>query len=115
MQAPMASNTAELSHRIGQGTVTIRRADGQPLADTEVMVEQVRHLFGFGNIGFDLIAWANGEMTATPDSPFGGAPPAQGEHLADVWLDLFNTATLPFYWGGFEPERGRPDTTRLLR
>lgn len=115
MQAPMASNAAELSHRIGQGTVTVRRADGQPLADTEVTVEQVRHLFGFGNIGFDLIAWANGEMTATPDSPFGGAPPAQGEHLADVWLDLFNTATLPFYWGGFEPQRGRPDTTRLLR
>ena len=28
---------------------------------------------------------------------------------------LFNTATLPFYWAGFEAERGRPDTQRLLR
>ncbi|MGA8995432.1 MAG: endo-1,4-beta-xylanase [Nocardioidaceae bacterium] len=78
-------------------------------------VEQIRHRFGFGNIGFDLVAWANGETTATPDSPFGGAPPAQGEHLARLWLDLFNTATLPFYWAGFEPERGRPDTNRLMR
>jgi endo-1,4-beta-xylanase len=111
----MTSNAAALSHRMAEGTVTIRRPDGQPLTDTEVTVEQVRHRFGFGNIGFDLVAWANGEMTAAPDSPFGGAPPAQGEHLADLWLDLFNTATLPFYWGGFEPERGRPDTARLLR
>ncbi len=28
---------------------------------------------------------------------------------------MFSTATLPFYWSGFEPERGRPDTARLLR
>lgn len=27
---------------------------------------------------------------------------------------MFNTATLPFYWAGFEPVRGEPDTGRLL-
>ena len=35
--------------------------------------------------------------------------------LVDLWFDLFNTVTLPFYWRDFEPEPGNPDTTRLLR
>src|SRR5690606_15059930 len=34
--------------------------------------------------------------------------------LADQWLDLFNFATLPFYWRGFEPTQGEPDTERLM-
>jgi endo-1,4-beta-xylanase len=34
--------------------------------------------------------------------------------LSELWLDLFNTATLPFYWRGFEPAEGSPDTQRLL-
>ncbi len=78
-------------------------------------MEQVRHQFAFGNIGFDLIPFVNGETEARPDSPFGGASPEQGGHLAQLWIDVFNVATLPFYWAGFELERGRPDTARLLR
>ena len=66
-----------------------------------------------GNSGFDLIPLANGQTNGVNDSPFGGAAPSQGEHLAELWLDLFDTATLPFYWAGFEPERGRPETARL--
>nr|BFF09207.1 endo-1,4-beta-xylanase [Microbacterium flavescens] len=34
--------------------------------------------------------------------------------LLDAWLDLFDTVTLPFYWRGFEPQPGHPDTARLL-
>ncbi|MFB9955677.1 endo-1,4-beta-xylanase [Cellulomonas denverensis] len=45
---------------------------------------------------------------------FGGAGAQQGAELARLWLDLFDTATLPFYWVGFEPEPGRTDTERLL-
>ncbi|WP_454083751.1 endo-1,4-beta-xylanase [Georgenia sp. Marseille-Q6866] len=104
-----------LAHRMAHATVTVRGADGAPLADTEVTVEQVRHCFAFGNIGFDLIPLANGETSGPVDNVFGGAAPDQGEHLAALWLDVFTTATLPFYWAGFEPERGRPDTERLLR
>uniref|UniRef100_UPI0026119CC1 endo-1,4-beta-xylanase n=1 Tax=uncultured Cellulomonas sp. TaxID=189682 RepID=UPI0026119CC1 len=103
------------AHRVAEATVTVRGADGAPLADTEVVVEQTRHAFAFGNIGFDFIGYANGESHAAPDSPFGGAGPELGDRLAELYLDLYNTTTLPFYWGGFEPERGKPDTTRLLR
>jgi endo-1,4-beta-xylanase len=92
-------------------TLTVVDEAGRPLPGIEVTVEQQRHQFGFGNIGFDLIALANDEAPG----PTGEVGAASGdlEHLAALWLDVFNTATLPFYWGPFEPVRGRPDTTRL--
>jgi len=106
-----------LAHRTAEATVTVTRPDGQPLRDAEVTVAQTRHAFGFGNIGFDLIPLANGETAPHPDDDvetFGGARLDMLEHLADLWLDLFNTATLPFYWGRFERRRGHPQTDRLL-
>lgn len=96
----------DTAHRTGELIVTVTDADGTPRAGTEVVVEQRRHEFGFGNIGFDFIGLANGEH----DPADVGTP-----ELADLWLDVFNTATLPFYWGRFEPERGRPATERLQR
>ncbi|GIE57151.1 GH35 family endo-1,4-beta-xylanase [Actinoplanes octamycinicus] len=92
-----------MRHRSGEVLATVVDAGGQPLRDREVVVEQRTHAFAFGNIGFDFVPLANGE----PGQPAGA--------LADLWLDVFNTATLPFYWAGFEPERGRPDTRRLRR
>lgn len=85
--------------RTGSAEVALTAPSGEQLALREVTVEQVRHAFGFGNIGFELVPHANGEADLT--------------ELADAWLGLFDTATLPFYWGRFEPERGRPDTGRL--
>jgi GH35 family endo-1,4-beta-xylanase len=106
-----------MRHRIAEATVTVLRPDGRPLADTDVVVEQTRHAFGFGNIGFDFIPLANGETddaaVAAEVETFGGAALDQLEHLSGLWLELFNQATLPFYWGRFEPERGKPDTARL--
>lgn len=89
-----------MTDRAASNTLTVRRPDGSLLASGEVEVEQVSHAFGFGNIGFDLVPVANGEE---PD-----------DGLADLFVEVFNTATLPFYWGGFEPTRGAPDTDRLL-
>lgn len=90
------------THRLGEAVLTLLDPAGQPLADTEVVVEQTRHAFGFGNIGFDFIDLANQR-------------PAEGDaELAELYLDVFNTATLPFYWGRFEPERGRPHTAELI-
>ncbi|GIG30783.1 endo-1,4-beta-xylanase [Cellulomonas marina] len=104
-----------LRHRLRRSEVVVLDGAGRLLADTDVVVEQTAHAFGFGNIGFDLIPLANGETEAIPDNPFGGADPSQGPLLAELWTGLFNFATLPFYWAAFEPERGRPDTQRLLR
>jgi GH35 family endo-1,4-beta-xylanase len=89
--------------------------DGEPLRGTPVTVEQVRHAFQFGNIGFDFIALANDEATTARPTSFGGASSDLVPRLVELWFDLFNTVTLPFYWRNFEPQRGDPDTARLLR
>lgn len=102
------------AHRAGRTEVLVAQADGTPLAGREVTVEQRRHAFGFGNIGFDFVGLANGDADDAPPPAFGGASPSVAADLAPLWLDVFNVATLPFYWRGFEPVRGRPDTERLL-
>ena len=100
------------AHRTARAVLTVTDAAGHPLADTDVRVAQRRHEFVFGNIGFDLIPLANGE-TDFGSNVFGGAR-GNLERLGELYVDLFNTATLPFYWRSFEPERGHPDTARLL-
>lgn len=90
-------------HRLGTTTLTITGTDGAPLADTEIVLEQARHAFAFGNIGFDLIGLANGI----------GEP--GDDRLGERYLEVFNTATLPFYWRDFEPEPGQPRTEELRR
>ena len=102
------------AHRRGAATVRLTTAGGAPVANAEVTVEQVRHAFGFGNIGFDLISLANGD-TDERASVFGGASAASAARLAPLYLDLYNATTLPFYWRGFEPERGHPQTERMMR
>nr|BFF17283.1 hypothetical protein GCM10025730_08040 [Promicromonospora thailandica] len=105
--APTGGRTPDpsLAHRRADATVTLRGPDGAPLADQDVVVRQTRHAFLFGCIGFDLVDLAGGTSQ----------DPAYDGRLADAWFDVFNQTTLPFYWGTFEPERGAPQTDRLLR
>ena len=104
----------EYAHRMNRANLRLVGRDGEPLRGTAVSVEQVRHAFQFGNIGFDFIALANGGAESGRPTSFGGASPDLCR-LVDLWFDLFNTVTLPFYWRDFEPDPGQPDTTRLLR
>jgi endo-1,4-beta-xylanase len=101
--ASVSANTAP-AHRIIDTVVTVLDATGNPVPNAEVTVAQTRHAFGFGNIGFDFIGLANGE----PDG-------VGTDDLAALYVDVFNTTTLPFYWGRFEPTRDAPDTVRLQR
>ncbi|MEV6850213.1 endo-1,4-beta-xylanase [Actinoplanes sp. NPDC051411] len=101
---------ADMQHRTGEITLTVLGPDRRPLTDRVVTVAQQRHDFAFGNIGFDFVGLVGGEG---PNGVFGGDSRAKLDDLADAWLGLFNTATLPFYWGGYEPERGKPDEGRL--
>jgi beta-xylosidase len=108
---------ATMRHRIGEVTVTVLGPDGRPLADSVVTVEQRRHAFAFGNIGFDLVPLIGGPDPdgAQDVESFGGAAHLDLDRFADLWLNLFNTATLPFYWGRYEPHRGSPDVRRLTK
>ncbi|MGY1802179.1 endo-1,4-beta-xylanase [Blastococcus sp. SYSU D00922] len=109
----MTCSTAADELRRSDVILTVRRPDGSPCPDTDVLVEQVRHEFAFGNIGFDFVGLANGEHGEGRENVFGGADPEAAKRLEELWLDVFNTATLPFYWAGFEPVEGEPDTRRL--
>ncbi|WP_344104294.1 endo-1,4-beta-xylanase [Myceligenerans crystallogenes] len=109
-----------LAHRRAEATVTLLGDDGAPLTDAEVIVRQKRHAFWFGCIGFDLIDLANGHERTGYGSDHradSGASPDLGydQRLAEAWLEVFNQATLPFYWGTFEPERGAPRAGQLRR
>lgn len=99
-----------LAHRRADAVVTLVGPDGAPLADRDVVVQQTRHQFLFGCIGFDLIGLAN-DYAGAPGEP----DRAYDERLAASWLEVFNQTTLPFYWGTFEPRRGRPATAPLRR
>lgn len=99
----MPETSDALRHRAADATVTVT-LDGEPLADREVELSQVRHKFLFGCTGFEFAEYASGESDR----------PERDERLIELWEGLFNFATLPFYWGRFEPERGKPDTRRLL-
>jgi GH35 family endo-1,4-beta-xylanase len=94
-------------NRTAHVTVTLSH-NHAPLANQEVLVEQKQHKFLFGsNWGNSSIAFANDELSG------------KEKELAEVrnkhFFQLFNQATLPFYWARFEPERGKPQTERILK
>ena len=105
----------EYRHRLVHADLTLVGRSGDLLRGQAATVEQVRHAFGFGNIGFDFIGLANDGAESPRANAFGGASPDLAPRLVDLWFELFNAVTLPFYWRGFEPERGHPDTARLRR
>ncbi len=67
---------------------------------------QRSHAFRFGCTGFEAVELAGGALD--------DADRDVAERILGRWVELFNTATLPFYWARFEPQRGHPDTQRLL-
>lgn len=106
----------DLGHRTLTTDVLVVDDQGRPAADVDVTTTQLAHEFGFGSIGFDFVDWLGGPPTSTGGDAsefFGGRVSSDPEELAQAWLGVFDTVTLPFYWRSFEPERGRPQTARL--
>jgi endo-1,4-beta-xylanase len=93
-------------NRSCDATLTVLGSDGKPLANHQVTVAQRNHKFSFGVTGSSLIGLANDQATDQAKS--------QALLHADRLLNLFNFVTLPFYWGQFEPQRGKPHTARIL-
>ncbi|NYE06233.1 GH35 family endo-1,4-beta-xylanase [Bacillus niacini] len=102
----------ELAHRLAQKTIKLLDASGNPVKGKEVLLRQTNHKFLFGCGIFDTIDVANKSVPADRLAFL--------EEKMDKFLDVFNFATLPFYWGvfpdyreGFEPEKGKPRTKEL--
>jgi len=80
-------------HRMGTATVTVLDGDGAPVPDVAVAVNLVRHdfLFGCNIYMFDRFPTA-----------------AENAAYKQRFEELFNYATVGFYWKSFEPQQGRP-------
>lgn len=92
-------------------TVQFTRADGSPLANQEIRVKQTHHAFLFGVGGFEAVMLAGGN----PDrSPLASDQKAILQDRMDKIFSLCNYATLPFYWGRYEPQESQPDQARNL-
>ena len=92
----------DISHRKVSKKVLFTDNEGKALANKEICVSQTNHEFLFGCGAFDFLPYVTMGATELQDA-------------IDKWLAVFNYATLPFYWGRFEPEEGKPDTEKLMQ
>jgi len=87
-------------HRTADVTLTVTDAAGEPVADTSVAVEMVRHRFLFGCNAYALDRCGKKELNRL---------------YADRFAALLNYATLPFYWGSYEARQGETIEPRVRR
>ncbi len=80
-------------NRKGNAVFSITTKDGQPVSNAKITVKQKSHQFRFGANLFMLDELETKEKND-----------AYKKHFADV----FNMATLPFYWDTLEPVKGNP-------
>ena len=93
-------------HRSSAALVTLKRADGSPVKDTLCRLKLKKHRFLFG-VGM-------GDAIELEDPACGESQKAFLSERLERLTRVFNYATLPFYWGRFEPQEGLPQTERLL-
>jgi len=114
----------ELSHRKAEAKIQLKGSDGKALANTRVHIKLINHEFLFGCGAFESLPYTNGPSVHNGTGALNKVKPMTGEEEAaykarledrmQKWLGLFNYGTLPFYWGGFEPEEGSPHTEQLM-
>jgi endo-1,4-beta-xylanase len=80
-------------NRKADGTIRVVDAAGRPVSGASVRVEQTRHdfLFGCNIYRFDRFR-----------------SEAENAAYKRRFEELFNYATVGFYWRGYEPQRGKP-------
>lgn len=111
-------------HRMDKAKIRVIGKDGKPAANMKVHLNQINHEFLFGCDAFETLPYTNApEVHNGTGSPNKVKPMPDEEKEAyrarledrmQKWLGLFNYGTLPFYWGGFEPEEGNPHTEQLM-
>lgn len=97
----------KLSHRIGSNKLLLTQAGGIPLKNAVVTITQKKHKFLFGGFDFRLISLSNNELDSEDMGLMSKA--FQG------FFELFNYATIPFYWEESEPEKEWRELKRLKK
>lgn len=101
----MMINNNDLSHRKAKTVLHIADEYGNPVADADIRLTQTNHEFLFGCGAFDTLAYLNIKEENIKK---------MFADRVEKWLKIYNYGTLPFYWGRFEPEEGKPDTDKLM-
>lgn len=81
------------TYRKGDGRIKVVDKDGKPIVNAKLKLNQKSHEFRFGANLFMLDEMESAE---------------KNEKYKKYFSDVFNMATLPFYWNTLEPERGKP-------
>lgn len=91
-------------YRKGNAKITLNNKNGQAIPNTAIKIKQTSHEFRFGANLFMLDELESAE---------------KNEAYKKYFSDVFNMATLPFYWDTLEPERGNSryekDSPRIYR
>lgn len=91
-------------YRKGDFTIAVKDSDGKSVENVKIRVNQKSHEFKFGANLFMLDELETEE---------------KNELYKKYFADVFNMATLPFYWDATEPERGKTrydkDSPRIYR
>ncbi len=80
-------------NRKGNAKITVTDENGTPIQGAKIKAVQKSHEFSFGANLLMLDEFETDE---------------KNEKYKKYFSDLFNMATLPFYWNTLEPERGKP-------
>ena len=80
-------------YRKGDAKITVTDKNGDPIPNAKIKVNQKNHEFRFGANIFMLDELETEE---------------KNELYKKYFAEIFNMATLPFYWDALEPERGKP-------
>lgn len=80
-------------YRKGWCKLRFKDANGKLLKNAKIKVSQLSHDFGFGANIFMLDEFGDEEYN---------------QRYRDEFKKYFNLATVPFYWDGLEPEKGKP-------
>ena len=97
----------DYKHRTGNLKLRVVDKNGNLVKNSKVTVKQAGHKILFGCAGFESVELVNGELS--------GIEKEYTEIRVQKMRELFNSVTLPFYWGGFESKQGNPDTDRLKK
>jgi len=88
-----------MKHRTASCEISAHTIDGSPAKNRKCTIRQTNHKFLFGCNGFKFIPIANNEIKDDDIE--------KSESYIRSFTDIFNFATLPFYWGKYEHIQGQ--------
>lgn len=89
-------------HRKAEKKLVFTDGQGKRLCGRNVDIKLKNHKFMFGWGAFDVLDYVN-------------SPSDKMLRRAEMWEEVFNYGTLPFYWGLYEPKEGNIQSERLMK